>query len=119
MKRALLPALLIAVAAGARAFEIQYVQEEIPEAGMTTRTKISDGKTHFSFIAAPNWTPSSDPSNHRISFQSPAPQVAINIQISTNAIPASAAQFKEQMLPKLKDPVIMDEFTAASGGGAG
>jgi hypothetical protein len=101
------------------AFDIRTVPEEIAEVGVVNRTQATDGKTRFSFIAAPTWVSSADHAGRRLSLQSPSPQVTINVQLSTNAMPANAAKLKEMVNQKFKNVTVVDEFQAASGSGPG
>jgi hypothetical protein len=108
-----------AMALSAGAFDIANVQEEIPEAGMFTRTQVTEGKTVFSFIAPNDWAPSVEAANKRLSLHSAKLDGTITLRLLTNSYPATAAKFKEQLLGAYTDATVTDEFGTACGSGAG
>lgn len=116
----LLSAGLFALAASA--FDVTSVPEEIPEVGRFTRTRVSEGKTTFSFIAPNGWFPSSDAAAKRISLSARTPEATITIHMSTNAVPASPAKLKERIASETsayKDVNVIEEFGASCGSGPG
>jgi hypothetical protein len=119
MKHALILVALGAAALGAMAFEVSNVQEEIPEAGTFTRTRVTEGKTVFSFIAPNEWTASMEPADKLYSLHSGKLDATFNLRLLTNNYPASAAKFKEQVAAAFNDVNVADEFSAASGSGGG
>lgn len=119
MKRALIVVIFGALAFGVLAFEVSNVQEEIPEAGTFTRTRVTDGKTVFSFIAPNEWTPSTEPSNKLYSLHSGKLDATFNLRLLTNSYPASAGKFKELVAAAYNDVNVAEEFSAASGSGSG
>lgn len=119
MKRALMLALPGAICLSALAFEVANIREEIAEFGVVTRTRVTDGKTRFSFVADDNWISTADRGERRVSLQPSSPQATINIQVSTNAMPESPAKLKEALLARYKDAIVLDQYEAVCGSGAG
>jgi hypothetical protein len=113
--------LLVLLCAGlsARAFEVTTVTEQIPESNAVTRTRVTDGKTQFSFIAPKGWITSSDAAARRVSLQTTEPRATINVQFSTNAMPADLAQFRQQVTSALQNATVLEEFQAPSAGSVG
>jgi hypothetical protein len=100
----------------ARAFDILTFAEEIPESNPVTRTRLTHLKTQLTFIAPPQWVAASDPAALRLTLQSANPRATITIQLSTNAMPADAAELKARLLPRFEAATVLEEFQAPSAG---
>ena len=101
------------------AFEFTSVREEIPESNPVTRQLVTDGRTKFSFIAPTGWEIRADNSARKMILQPPTSTGGFIVRLSTNSVPSGAALLRSSLADRFQNVVVLDEFGAASGSGAG
>jgi hypothetical protein len=111
--------LLLCSVLRAAAFEVVTYSEPVPESNPVTRIRVTHLRTQFSFVALPGWRFGSDATGLRVWLQSEDAQRSITIQITTNSMPVDAEKFRQQVTNRWAGSLVLDEFTAPSGGSTG
>src|SRR3954471_23532940 len=92
------------------AFDVVTSTEQVPESNPVTRIRVTHLRTQFSFVALPGWKFGSDAEGRRVWLQTDDAQKSITIQITTNSMPADAAQFRQQATNRWAGALILNEF---------
>lgn len=116
MKTAIL--IILCSALNVVAFDVRTYSEQIPESNPVTRVRVTHEGTQFSFAVAPGWKFGSDPQGLRVWLQPEDGQRSIVLQITTNSMP-DADKLRQQVTNRWAGALILNEFTAPSGGGVG
>ncbi len=109
----------VVAVASTLAFNVVTVEEPVPESNPVARTVVTDGRTQFSFIVPRGWRMRAEATEKRISLESLEPRGVMAVRLMTNGMPATAGALKARVVKDYREVVVMEEFTAASGGDPG
>jgi hypothetical protein len=115
MKTALL--IILCSVLNAAAFDVRTYSEQIPESNPVTRVRVTHEGTQFSFAVLPGWKFGNDAQGLRVWLQPEDGQRSITLQITTNS--PDADKLRQQVTNRWAGSLILNEFTAPSGGGVG